>query len=375
MIQGNPIWTLDDIPGRDRKRVELTNLIRFKDHWYCGFREADVHHNHPSGRVRIIRSRDGVAWETATVFDWDCADVREPHFSITAEGLLMVNTAIYFTSRKPRTDGFARMKGGGPPKKFDKQPNLSELDEDHPFFFYLYDNPRVLADASESVVNRQSVTWLSADGINWSSAHACPTGANLWRWDVTWHDGMGYSLAYNGVAANGILFRTRDGRNWRVLKDDVVEDGTGGNESSLVFGDDGTAYCLRRHNAHTGFIGVGEAPHYQNWTWRKALVDWHGDGNVQPVDEFFNNVCLGGPKTLKLKDGRFLAVARALVPDVNDGRVVLFEFDAHNAILTKIAVVDGASYGGIAEDDDEIWITYRRYDAEAIMLAKAPLDG
>lgn len=67
LIRGEIIWDRPD----PRLRPELCDLIRFRDHWYCGFREAEIHYSHPSGRGRVIRSADGKHWHTVAVFDWD----------------------------------------------------------------------------------------------------------------------------------------------------------------------------------------------------------------------------------------------------------------------------------------------------------------
>ena len=36
----------------------FTDLLRFKDHWYCVFREGSAHVS-PDGALRILRSADG----------------------------------------------------------------------------------------------------------------------------------------------------------------------------------------------------------------------------------------------------------------------------------------------------------------------------
>jgi len=78
MIRAKRIWDLSRIPGRDRSRIELTDLVRFKGRWYCTFREADAHRSHPSGRARVIRSTDREEWEFVAVMAWDCGDARRP---------------------------------------------------------------------------------------------------------------------------------------------------------------------------------------------------------------------------------------------------------------------------------------------------------
>lgn len=166
-------------------------MLRFKGNWYCGFREGEIHNNHPSGRGRIIRSADGEKWETAARFEWDGGDVREPKLSITAEGWLMVNTSVYFVSKEPRIES-TTIK---PDDKNSYTPPESRKKTDHPDRFYQLDwlgAPLNLSpDDLEQNVAQQSVSWLSQDGEHWESANACPSGINGWRWDVTWYNGMG----------------------------------------------------------------------------------------------------------------------------------------------------------------------------------------
>lgn len=389
LIQGTKIWDRPD----PRMRPELSDLVRFKDHWYCGFREGVQHNNHPSGRARIIRSADGGRWDTAALFVWDGADVREPKFSITAEGRLMVNTSVAFVSREPRPD---------PRKKRETRTAYFQLDE-----------PGAPDSEREQDVARQSVTWLSDDGLNWSSAYACPTGVNTWRWEVSWFNGMGYSIGYeNARDRTGTLYRTRDGKNWRVLKSEFFPGGRG-NEASLAFGADGTAYCLLRdacqrtsldsdvtalrsdgHEIRAGqgrrvhgdclpMLGIGKAPYYQEWTWKPFDVDYGPEqGGPQPAATQFR-APLGGPKLIRLRDGRFAAAARMLGPDRDDGRITLFLMDPERPLLSVLAECTGTTYGGIAEHEGRLWASHiearhpdridQPGDERVVYLASIPL--
>ena len=44
------------------KHNAFTDLIRFKDRWYCTFREADGHVG-GDGQLRVLSSADGARWE------------------------------------------------------------------------------------------------------------------------------------------------------------------------------------------------------------------------------------------------------------------------------------------------------------------------
>lgn len=355
MYEGRVIWDLSRIPDRTTGRIEFPALARYKGHWYCAFREAEIHDNHPSGRARIIRSPDGERWETVRLLEWDCGDIREPKFSITAEGRLMINTAVYFCSREPRANG-----------------HYYQLD----FIGTILNVPD---DDEESNIAQQSTTWLSDDGVTWSGAHACPSGANTWLWDTTWHAGMGYSIAEWGKHMMGALYRTRDGRNWRLLKDAFLPLGQHG-EGALSFGGDGTAYCLLRGDArHQAFIGIGKAPYYQDWEWKVARCDYGPEhGGLRPAPEMLRHG-LGGPKLLRLSDGRLLGAGRTIGPERVDGTVTLFLVDPERATLKMVAEMAGTTYPGLVEHEGEVWVTFIGHacyrDIWEVRLAKVPLSA
>ena len=68
----------------------FTDLIRFKDRWYCTFREGQGHASH-DGVLKVIASDDGRKWESVATFTsprgWD---MREAKFSIMPDGRLML---------------------------------------------------------------------------------------------------------------------------------------------------------------------------------------------------------------------------------------------------------------------------------------------
>lgn len=355
-MQHQRIWDLSRISDREETRLEFPDLIRFKGDWFCTFREGDRHMGHPSGRLRIIRSSDGQDWDAAALLDWDGGDLRDPKLSITPEGHLMITSKITFVRRHPRPDGSHALLDTRPP------------------------------GAPEPCVDWQSVTWISADGVDWGSAHACPTGANVWRWSTTWHNGMGYSVGYvehqdgRTARSQGSLYRTRDGKNWRMLKENVLPDHDG-NEASIVFDEDDTAYCVVRcQTGAAGALGVADPPHYDRWTWRKLQVDWDGDGRTEPAERDVTGP-IRGPLLRRLSDGRFI-----LASPVNrtskqraKGRPSLFLLDPRAAVLTLITEFEqGCSYMGLIEHDNMLWITCGERSAErgrrpAIILTKRPL--
>ncbi len=68
----------------------FTDLIRFKDVWYCTFREGDGHVS-TAGSIRVIRSADGESWESAAHLPPKPGrDLRDPKLSVAPDGRLML---------------------------------------------------------------------------------------------------------------------------------------------------------------------------------------------------------------------------------------------------------------------------------------------
>ncbi len=312
---GIRIWDITRIKDRDQTRIEFPHLARFNGYWYSSFREGEIHGNHISGRGRIIRSSDGIHWESIALFESETGDVRDPRLSVTADGMLMLNASIRY------------------------------IEDVAPF-----------QTVNGQTIQRQSVTWLSADGENWSKPFTCPTGINTWRWDVAWHENFGYSIGYSGKDPDGTLYRTRDGKTWVPLKENMFPGGHG-NEAALSFGHDGTAYVLLRAGLDArAALGVSRPPYDRDWQWHELDAYWNGPEDRQPVKTINGfERDLGGPIIITLSDGRLLGAGRVR----GTVRVALFLIDPEEALLTRIVGVDnGSSYPGVVEYDDEIWLSY-----------------
>src|SRR5258707_13386652 len=68
----------------------FTRLVRFRDQWFCTFREGDKHVPGRDGTVRVIRSGDGEAWESAAVVTEKGIDLRDPKIMAMPDGRLML---------------------------------------------------------------------------------------------------------------------------------------------------------------------------------------------------------------------------------------------------------------------------------------------
>src|SRR5687768_14482296 len=55
----------------------FTDLVRWRDRWYCAFREGDGHVG-GDGKLRILTSADGAAWESVALVGEEGIDLRDP---------------------------------------------------------------------------------------------------------------------------------------------------------------------------------------------------------------------------------------------------------------------------------------------------------
>jgi len=282
----------------------FTDLIYFKGYWYCAFREGNTHvarDGSDNGKLRVIRSKDGEKWKSVALMLWPQGDVRDAKLSITAKDELMLNGAVSFY---PLTRG---------------EPQIS-------------------------------VTWLSKNGTRWSNAYKCKTGVSTWRWSATWHEGVGYSIGYGGKDAEGCLYHTLDGKKWEILKNNFFPNpDSRPNETSLVFTENGTSYCLLRQDGGTCTAMLGSSkPPYTKWEWKDL------------------GIRIGGPKFIQLEDGRFVAAVRLFSgtpdkPDWDTERTSVCILDVEKATLTEVLKLPSGgdcSYAGMVEKDGLIWISY-----------------
>ena len=194
--------------------------MRFKDRWFCVFREGAGHVS-PDGALRVITSADGQHWESAALITSPESDLRDAKITITPDGRLMLS-------------------GAG-----------------------------ALHDKSKHT--HQTYAWFSTDGRNWSEKH--PIGdPDFWLWRATWHQGKAYGIGYGcGKDRSVRLYTSNDGRRFDPLVERLFDVGYP-NETSLVF-DGSTCYCLLRRDEgpKTGLLGIAQPP-YTKWQWKDLGV-------------------------------------------------------------------------------------------------------
>ncbi len=194
----------------------FTDLVRFKDRWFCVFREGKAHVS-PDGALRVLTSVDGEKWESAALITSTNSDLRDAKITVTPDGQLMLSGA------------------------------------------------EALHDKSKHT--HQSLAWFSKDGVKWSEKQEIGD-PDFWLWRVTWHKGTAYGIGYGcGKDKSVRLYSSKDGRKFETLVERLYDVGYP-NETSLVFEGD-VCYCLLRRDGKpsNALLGVSQAP-YTKWEWK-----------------------------------------------------------------------------------------------------------
>ncbi len=269
----------------------FTDLVRANNRWYCVFREGKGHVS-PDGALRVVTSSNGIEWKSAAILKSDSADLRDAKITVTPKGQLMLS-------------GAGALHGS----------------RDH---------------------KHQSMTWFSWDGLHWSRENKVGNKDN-WLWRTTWAPNeQAYGFGYNTNGKRGLsLLTSKDGKKFETLIERVEVPGTYPNETSIVFEENGIAYCLLRQDGkpNHGFVGTSKPP-YTDWSWKSL------------------GVRTGGPDMIRLPDGRYFATVRLYDKPV---RTSLCEIDVKNAKLKEVLKLPSGgdtSYAGMVWHDKQLWISY-----------------
>jgi len=274
----------------------FTDLIRFRDRWYCTFREGEKHAGDP-GAVRILASADGRQWESVAFLARKGEDLRDPKLNITPDGKLMLLAASAVpATRDPLTDHY-------------------------------------------------SFVCFSDDGKTWTEPRKVAESWQ-WLWRVTWHKGMAYGVAYSWDAKaptadkkrSAVLYRSKDGKTYEKVVDFDTQNPS---EATLRFAGE-TMLCLQRRDGspNTALLGTSEPP-YTKWAW-------------QDLGFYF-----GGPNFIQLPDGSWWAAGRRLDKGKAQTVLCRFDVKAGKLepVLTLPSGGD-TSYPGLVWHDNQLWISY-----------------
>jgi hypothetical protein len=297
------------------KHNALTDLIRYKNRWFCIFRESSKHVYGKNGTIRLIVSEDGETWKSLAHLKEAYVDLRDPKLSITPDGRLMmlVGGTVY--------------RG----KKY---------------------------------ISRQSRVAFSEDGKKWTPFQLV-VEPHEWLWRVTWHQGKAYGVSYSYSDIknkkdewNIKLFESDNGLDYRLITQwPIIEHP---NETTLRFLEGDRMLALVRRDGpedRKAWMGISDPP-YVDWTWNPM----HG--------------YLGGPNFLILPDQRMFAAGRVLMfsPYGFFAKTILAKLELCDfEPLIALPSFGDSSYPGLVYHEDELWMSYystHEDDTTSIYLAK-----
>lgn len=293
----------------------FTDLIRFRDRWYCTFREGTGHATE-DGRGRVLVSDDAERWASTGLLEGE-GDVRDPKLCIAPDGRLMAVTAVALYRRQP---GVA-YPGRDP---------------------------------------HQSMVWFSQDGATWGAPVAVGE-LNWWIWRVTWHKGTAYGVGREPLVRLPRLYRSTDGVRFDpwVPRLFGADSPVLGSEASLVFLPDDTGLCLIRGREPAPARLGRAAPPYTTWQWQDLPI------------------CMGGPQIIRLPDGRLVAGGRSYANPRQTQ--LWWVDAAAGRLEPIVALPSGGdtSYPGLVFNDGVLWVSYysSHEGKSAIYLAKVRLPA
>lgn len=286
----------------------FSDLIRWRDTWWCTFRESAAHVG-GDGAIRVLRSADGQDWRPAARVTVPDLDLRDPKFSVTPDGRLMINcgASVYRGTRQ--------------------------------------------------LQGRTSRVLFSEDGEHWTEPRIV-AGDGEWLWRVTWHEGTAYGIAYHSQLTSGPataqaptaewrlhLYQSRDGLAWERITTLAVPDRP--NEATVRFDEQGRMLALVRREAGDmmGWVGSSSPP-FRDWTWQVS------------------NLRLGGPNLLRLPDGRWIVGTRRLertpAGKWEGAATLLGSLDRDGRITPLLTLPSGGdcSYPSLAWHEGRLWVSH-----------------
>lgn len=297
--QNSPIAQVSKIWDKGEHNA-FTDLIWYKNKFYCTFREGSDHIPGTDGIVRIIKSKDGKTWEDAGSLQEDGIDLRDPKLSITADGRLMIIIGgSHYKDRK--------LLGRTP--------------------FVSFSDGETFSAPKKVNINPEIVSWGD------------------WIWRVTWHNGVGYAVDYQvgpeerKGPTDIYIVKTTDGINFsKVAKLDI--DGFP-NEATIRFDEHNKMVVMVRRELadQMGVMATAKAP-YTDWSYQKM------------------NYRLGGPNFIFYKNN-ILATSRVHSSAVYTG--LLASTKSNPATFKEILSFPSAgdnSYAGMVIHKNKLWISY-----------------
>ncbi|MDB5318933.1 MAG: hypothetical protein JWN40_564 [Phycisphaerales bacterium] len=295
----------------------FTDLLKFKDAYYCVFRESSAHIPGLDGKIRVLRSVDGEKWESVALVAEKGIDLRDPKISEAPDGRLML------------------LMGGS-----------------------VYDGAEPTPKRKR--VSAHSRVSFSGNATEWSTPlPVTGIGDDQWLWQMAWHKGVGYAAVYSTTKVDGkrifTVWKTSDAVKYEKLAD--LKPGIDLSEAAIRFAADDTMIVLLRgeEKDRHAWIGASAAP-YEKW-------DWKDGGHAAQ-----------GPNFIVLGDGRMFYAGRDF--QEKGAAKTVFGRMTREGLEPLITFPSGGdtSYSGIADaGNGELWVSYYSSHEEgqtSIYLAK-----
>ena len=290
-------------PGQELERIgdvaahsAFTDLISFEGRTYCAFREGEDHAQGSNGKIRVLAQDSGSSWTSFALLELDGVDLRDPKLSVAPDGRMML------------------LYGGS------------------------YYAERVLQKMCTHV------SFLDPDSGSFSDPQPVVIDEKIrserdWLWRVTWHEGVGYGVIYQGSKAGVHLLSTRDGVHYSVVTR-LPAEGTP-NETTLRFAGDGSMVALVRREGedHRALFGSAKAP-FKEWSF-STLPE-----------------AMGGPELTLLPDGQWLAAYRRYRPEGPRTALALIKLDGSLRELLVAESGGDTSYPGLLKRGEDLLMSY-----------------
>lgn len=294
----------------------FTSLIHFRGTFYCSFREGESHVYGKDGVTRIISSKDGVKWKSVAVLEKEGYDLRDPKLSVTPDGRIMV------------------VIGGS-----------------------VYNDKELLSRLTHVSFSNRSGKKFS-DPIPIVIDPATKTNDD-WLWRVTWHDNIGYGVAYQlGDVWSLCLLKTIDGIHYDLVTRLKIDEKP--NESTIRIMDDGEMLMMvRREGGNFEGMWGRSKPPYKEWSWKSL------------------GMRLGGPDFIAIDDN--LLVSGTRIYEAEGRYTALFAGDRSGNFSKILQLPSGGdnSYPGFVTHKNKLFVSYySSHEGNAsVYLAEIPLSN
>ncbi len=314
----------------------FTDLIWFKDRFFCVFREGEGHSpvyvqagENGDGRIRVISSPDGRKWESEAVIAERDIDLRDPKIAVMPDGRLMITCGGSDYDGKNLMEWHTRVLFSQDGRTWTQPVRVKGIPASNWFF---------------------RITWKEGDG--YVAANVCPTDPATGRVDIR--------------NRKLILYRTVDGINYEQLSDNFNPSPEGCEATIRFTGGNSMVIVIRNGGgvSRTGYLAFSEAP--------------YNKFSTTPIEH-----SMGGPNLLLLDDHHWVVGTREMEtqrPGRRSGTAtVLLGVDKRGIYKRLYELPSGgdASYPGFVVKDGKLWVSYysSHEGKSAVYLGSVPLEA